>query len=255
MIEKAVEAAKAAGSIIKSSYNKDNFLLHSYKDPYSIVSKTDLNAEAKILEIIQKSFPDHSIFSEETGLIDHKSDYLWMIDPLDGTTNFVHHISHFCISIALTHKHQPISAVIYNPIHNELFTAEKDKGAFLNGKKLLLPETQMMAKSVIFMGRGVAKGETLRFGRILSELTKHVRTIRVLGSAALGLCYTASGRYDALIINSCEAYDCAAGVLICQEAGLIVTNFKGHSWKMKLDDVLVTNSKNTQSYIEILKNL
>ncbi len=255
MLEVAIKAAKKAGAFIKENYKNENLV--SYKDPHNIVSEVDVEAESLILYTLQKAFPRHSFFSEEKGMIDNRSDYLWIIDPLDGTTNFTHHFPHFCVSIALTHKGEAMLGVIYQPMQNELFAAQKGKGSSLNGNHLTINNGVALEKTVLIINRGASKKEKLRHGDMVKLMSDYSRSIRVFGSTALDLCYVASGKFDVFMQNGCMAYDCAAGGLIAKEAGAFISDFSGNPWRIdmeKANDVLVAPPPLHKKLLAILKN-
>ncbi len=251
MLSVAVSVAKKAGNLLKKSFRRAHTV--SYKDAHNVVSESDVQAEKIIMAGIKKKFPTHDIFSEEAGMDAQGSDFLWIVDPLDGTTNFTRAVPHFCVSIALAKKGQVVLAVVYNPITGEIFTAEKGKGAFLNGKKISASGLDDISKAVVLVNRGASKEEKVRYTKIFDLLYKHVRSIRVYGSTALDLCYTAAGRFEAVIDNGCEFYDCAAGNLIAMEAGAMVTDFKGSRWAVKKSDILVCSPLLHPQFVGILK--
>lgn len=251
----AITAAKKAGFFIKESYRGE--YRSSYKDPHNIVTEVDIGAENIILDILQKAFPDHSFFSEERGMINNHSKYLWIIDPLDGTTNFTHHFPHFCISIGLAHLNEPSLGVVYHPIRDELFSASRGKGATRNGTRLRVTSQKTLEKAVVLINRGSERKEKLRHGAIVNLMTHHLRSIRIFGATAVDLCYVASGTFDALLVNGCRFYDCAAGNLIAEESGALVTDFSGKPWKpdeKKTRDILVANPLLHKKLLTILKN-
>lgn len=252
----AITAAKKAGALIKKEYERGSHVSYSYKDAHNIVTKTDIEAEKMILATIEEAFPTHSIFSEEKGMIEKNSDYLWIIDPLDGTTNFVRQFPHFDVSLALIYKKDPLIGIVYQPMRDELFTAKKGKGALLNGKKIQMSDCQRIEKALIALTRGSNEIEKIRGGRIVNILTHQVRSIRILGAANIDLCYTASGKFDAMINNGSKIYDCAAPILITKEAGARITDFKGNEWEFTMEpsDVVVSNLKLHHELISILKD-
>ncbi len=254
MMAIAVTATRTAGEFLKKNYTKKNIFFYKKN---GVVSASDIGAEKIILDNLSSHFPDHSFLSEEKGIIEgKKSDYLWIIDPLDGTTNFLHKLPHFCTSIALMIKGEMALGVIYQPMLDELFTAESGMGAKLNGQKIAPGTMKEIKKSVIVMGRGAEASEKLRFGKIFDRLVTQVRSIRIPGATAIDICYVACGRFDAMVNNDCNLYDCAAGNLIAKEAGTIVTDFKGNNWKpMQKTNVLVTNKYLHSKFINILKKI
>lgn len=251
LIDVAQEAARAAGKILATHFGKKHKI--AYKNRHTIVTKFDVMAENVILGILRKDFSRHSFFSEEVGLIQGDSDFLWVIDPLDGTTNFAQGFPHFCISIAFYYQKEPCAAVVYNPMTKEMFTAEARGGAYLNGKKIAVHPATDLSKTIIMVNRAAELREKIRCGMIFAYLTPHVRTIRIHGATALDLCHIACGRIDAMVNGGCEHYDCAAGNLIASEAGARVTNLFGTPWKLEKSDLLVANPVIHQSLLEIFE--
>lgn len=227
MINVAIEAAKAAGRIIKQSFDAAHTI--TYKDENNIVSEIDTIAEQTILSLLKQEFPDHAFFSEEAGLSNNNSKYLWIIDPLDGTSNFTHHIPFCCVSIALFHQTKPLLGVVYDPLHEELYTAEVGKGAFLNEKPIYPSTTNELSKAMSALGRGSSKEAKDRHAQLYTAISAHTRTNRIIGSIALSIAYTACGKLDTAIINESNFYDCAAATIIARESGAHVTNFQGNA--------------------------
>lgn len=245
-------AAKSAGEILRKNFYRGSHAV-SYKDAYNIVSESDKVAEGEILRVLEAEFPDHTIFSEERGLTDKKSLYHWFVDPLDGTTNFVQGFAHFNVSIGLFFDKKPLVGVVYDPISDELFSGVAGAGAFCNGRPIRVSERGTLKQVVILLNRGGSKEEKLRSGKIFGELTRYVRSVRILGAAAMDLCYVAIGKFDALVANGCEPHDCAAGNLIAQEAGARVSDFSGKPVGMVRSDLLVANPRLHPALIEILQ--
>lgn len=255
MIEVAIEAARAAGEIIKESY-LGTHAVH-YKDSHNVVSQTDVAAEKKILKIISATFPDHGIFSEEAGTNTKHSDYLWVIDPLDGTTNFINGLPYFGVSVALLHENQVVVGVVLDPLRDELFCATHTSPAQLNGSNIKQREPASLPQSVIGLSRGASAPAKMRHGKIYQEVVNHIRTTRVIGSTALALCYAAAGRLQATIINDSPFYDYAAGLLIAQQAGLRVTDFAGQQPALQTTgvyDIIAATPKIHASLLTILNN-
>ncbi len=243
MKETAVKAALAAGKILKKEFGGKVWV--KVKSKIDVVTKADMDADRIIVSIIRKKYPEHDIVSEESKHA-KKSDYVWYIDPLDGTGNFSAGIPFFSTSICLAYKGELILGVVYDPLRDELFTAEKGKGAFLNNKKIKVSKESNIAKTIL----GADLGHVER-KKTLSRLAKAddlVRGQRILGSAALGLCYTACGRLNAYMAGHVFNWDIGAGTLLVREAGGKVTDFKGKDWKLNELSVLASN-KNLHSKI------
>jgi myo-inositol-1(or 4)-monophosphatase len=246
MIDVAIQAAKSAGDSIRTNFSASTLPTVTYKDPNNVVTQTDIAAENAIFSVLKKEFPDHAFFSEEAGLTQTQSEYLWVIDPLDGTSNFAHHLPFFCVSIALFKQKQPVLGVIYDPIHDELFSAETNQGAHLNSKPITSNTANNLQTSVFLMARSGSAEAKQNHTKTYNLITANVRTARVLGSGALSIAYVACGRFDGVIINDCNFYDCAAANIIAREAGATVSDFQGNALIHETEgtnNILVTNKQ------------
>ena len=249
-LDTAIKAAKAAGEIIKTNYAQDKTM--SRKDDNSPVTITDSAAEQAILDIVSKDFPEHSYFSEEAGHSEHQSEYQWIIDPLDGTTNFGKNLHFFCTSIALQKNNQPVCGVIYIPMLNEMFTAEVGEGAHLNEQPISVSSNE--DQSIAVYGFGSRGGHASNIP-LYEKILPNIGTYRVFGSFAIALCYVAAGRLDALVSTNCQAHDGAAGTIIASEAGATVTNLNNEPWQPsagEADDLLVATPSIHQRSLELL---
>lgn len=233
----AIIAAKEAGKIILEGFGKET--KYKPKGRTDIVTPTDKKSQNKIIQIIKKKFPDHAFLSEEAPKIKGKSDYLWIIDPLDGTSNHRAGITFFCVSICLSYKKNPILGVVYDPLHKEMFSAEKNKGAFLNGKKIKVSKQKSLNKSMI----GADSGHINRKKSVqkMGKLVDFVRGIRWQGAAALSLSYVACGRIEAYMTANTTAWDSCAGCLIIEEAGGKTTEINGKKRTIFSKSLLATN--------------
>lgn len=252
MLDVAIKAIKKAGEILKQNYRHN--LVGYTKNNGDFYSKADLEVEKAIVKIITKTFPTHSIFTEERGLIDKKSDYLWQIDPLDGSSNYLHKIPFFCSMIALLYKKRPILGVVYDPLHDELFFAEENKGSWCNGKKLKGSKNTILEKAFISVFRNSDPKHRNRYGLVINKLTDKVRRIRTNGSA-LELCYTAAGRYDASICIGYNLYDWLPGYFIAKEAGLSASDFKGQKLHFQQTDLIIGNNQLNKLLIALIKDI
>lgn len=252
MLKKAITAGQKAGAFLKDSFASSHIL--SYKDPLNIVTEADIAAEKIILDVLQNAFPEHSFFSEEAGLIDNDSEYLWIIDPLDGTTNFSRGFAHFGVSIALTYQHKLVLGVVAKPLTGEIFSAQIEKGAFLNGNPIHTNNESDLKKSVILLGRSASSNELMRFGTVYSALAPHVRTFRAYGSIAMDGSAVAQGIFEAQVLNGANFYDCAAVAMIAKEAGASVTDFKGTPWSSvpERSDLIIANPTLHASLVSLL---
>ena len=250
----AIKAAKEAGKIILSYYSK-NVNAISKGSTYNLVTKADIASEDKIISIIKSKFPGHSILTEESGEEMHKSDYCWVIDPLDGTNNFYHKFPMFCVSIALYKKGKPLIGVVFDPLKKELFYAEKNKGAFLNNKKIRVSNTTTLSKSLLALGFYYERGSLMR--KTLDQMKRFfyedVHGIRRAGSAALDICYTACGRFDGYWELYLNPWDYAAGSLIVMEAGGRITDTQGQKYSLMMKNIVASNGKIHKDMIRVLK--
>lgn len=255
MIKVAIQAAQEAGKHLRERFLEKGFMAYQYKTPHDIVTQVDSAAEAMVLGILKENFPGHKFFSEESGFTDSQSPFYWVIDPLDGTTNFSRNIPHFNVSIALLENNQPKLAVVYAPMADELFYAEVGMGAYLNGEHIKVSDAKKIAKSFAVIARGSGKEAKETFGSLFPKLTSTARSSRMLGAAALDLCYTACGRFDGYINPGCRFYDSAAGTIIAKEAGATVVDFEGQpfSWEKEVSDLLVTNETLVPQFLELVK--
>ena len=247
----AIEAATESGLFIRRSMGKVKEV--SYKGRINIVTDVDVTAEEMILEKIHSAFPGHSIVSEESGLHDKGSPYRWIIDPLDGTTNYTRSFPFFCVSIALEYEGVMALGVIYDPLRDELFCAERGGGARLNKKRIVVSKTKTLAKS--FLATGFAYGiREVQDDNIqhFKDFLMRVMAIRRAGSAALDLAYVACGRFDGFWELDLHPWDVAAGYLIVREAGGRITRFDGSKYSYLDKDLLASNGLIHNQMISIL---
>jgi myo-inositol-1(or 4)-monophosphatase len=225
----AVLAAKKAGSIHKKYY-KSSLKPQAKSASFDLLTVADRQAEEACVSLIKSNFPGHNIIAEEGSYRQTNSPYCWIIDPLDGTNNFVATLPIFCSSVALAYKGEPIVGVVYDVSRNELFTAQKNRGAFLNGRRIHVSRAKTLEESLLITGfyysRGKEMLETLQAMQIF--LSKGILGVRRLGAAALDLCYVASGRASGFWEFTLSPWDFAAGALLIREAGGTVTDRRGH---------------------------
>jgi len=239
----AINSARLAGKISLKYFNNLKRIKVTKKGKHDIVTKADLEANKVIIHTIKKSFPDHDILSEETGWEDNPGDYKWVIDPIDGTTNFTVHIPLFCTAISLIYKEKILLSVIYAPFSDELFYAEQGQGAYLNNKKIKVSTTKKLDEAYIFIGRGHGQPVYRNFIKMQRKLREDVVNIRLIGSASMSLAYVAAGRTDSYlrVPPNVSLWDSAAGVLMVTEAGGKVTDFKGRHWQFNGQGLVATN--------------
>lgn len=225
----AIETAHQAGTLLRDQF--DTGLAARYKDEIDLVTQADLDSEALILEAIQRTFPGHAVLAEESGTHGERSAPLWIVDPLDGTTNFAHGFPHFCVSIALHQENACTLGVIYDPLREETFWATAGQGAYLNDRPLRVTPVDRLVRSVI--ATGFSYGRAMVVHNNIAEFTRvmrRVQGIRRAGSAALDVAYVAAGRLDGYWEYYMQPWDIAAGALMVCEAGGLVTELDGGPW-------------------------
>ena len=246
MLNTAVKAARAAGNVInRASMDLDRLKVNT-KAPNDFVTEVDQAAENAIIDILLAAYPGHAILAEESGRSRgaQDSEYVWIIDPLDGTTNFIHGLPVYAVSIALAHRGQVQQAVVYDPTRNDLFFASKGRGAFLNDRRLRVSKRTRMAESLIGTGFPFRKGDNFkRYLQIFEDVMQHCAGLRRPGAAALDLCYVAAGYYDGFFETGLNPWDVAAGSLIITEAGGLVGNFTGEADFLYRREVVAGNPK------------
>lgn len=253
----AKKAAIKAGEIQLRDINKIKSI--SYKDTAgknNLLTEIDTECEGIILSIIRDSFPGHEILAEESGRhADADSEYRWLIDPLDGTMNYFHGDPFFCVSIALEHKGEIICGVVYDPVKEELFSAEKGRGAYLNEETIAVSNIERMGDSLLVSGTFHHPEEEImdNFLEILKKLSQRAQGVRRDGSAALDLCYVACGRYESFWELGLNPWDMAAGALIVEEAGGMVTDLRGGSFTYYKGELVASNGLIHGEMIEIIK--
>ena len=241
MLNIAVKAARRAGNLIHRSTDRIDHLTVTKKSHADFVSEVDRAAEQIIIQTLLDAYPDHAILAEESGS-QGDSEYLWIIDPLDGTTNFLHGFPQFAVSIALQHKGVLTQAVVYDPGKNELFTATRGRGAFLNDKRLRVTKRIHLADSLIGTGFPYTKFEHLdAYMAIFRELMQKTAGLRRPGSASLDLAWTAAGRYDGFFETGLKPWDIAAGCLLITEAGGMVSDLHGSDIFLKSGNLCAGN--------------
>jgi myo-inositol-1(or 4)-monophosphatase len=208
------------------------------------VSEVDVAAERAIIDTLKEVYPTHGFLGEESGSTTHTSDFIWIIDPLDGTTNFLHNFPQYCVSIALQHKGEITQAVIYEPNRNDLYTATKGRGAFLNDKRIRVSKCDKLQDALIGTGFPFRDFKYLDdYLNMFKSMIQKTTGIRRAGSAALDLAYVASGALDGFWEIGLSPWDIAAGGLLIQEAGGIVTDLSGQSGWLTSGNILVSSPK------------
>ena len=254
MLNTAVKAARKAGSIItRASFDIDKLTIRK-KRQNDFVSEVDHAAEDAIISVLREAYPSHGILAEESGARDEKAEYVWVIDPLDGTTNFLHGFPQYCVSIGIEHRGALTHAVIYDPVKNELFTASKGRGAFLNDRRVRVSKCLRLQDALV--GTGFPFKEVGRLDLYTRQLRKFMQTsagVRRAGAAALDLAYVACGRLDAFWELGLSPWDMAAGALLVQEAGGLVADPMGEQDFLESGDICAAAPKMLTQFLAALK--
>jgi myo-inositol-1(or 4)-monophosphatase len=255
-----IEEAKRVG--IEAIYNGARVLRNHFgrtsqidkKGVFDLVTEADTESEKQIMETIRKAFPDHAILAEESGANKGTDEYQWLIDPLDGTTNYVHQLPFFTIAIALAVRGNIELGLILNPMDGELYAAIAGKGATLNGKSIKVSSTASVSDSLLVTGfpydfNEIAEPAMKRF----SDCQQASQGVRRLGSAALDMCYLACGRFDGFWEQNLKPWDKAAGAVIAAEAGAVITNFSNQPFSINQKEILITNGRIHEEMLSLLK--
>jgi myo-inositol-1(or 4)-monophosphatase len=253
-LHKAKELALEAGAALKEELGRTRRV--EYKGEIDLVTDADKLAEKILIDGLKGSFPDHSVLAEESGA--HKVEgatHLWIVDPLDGTTNYAHRYPFFCVSIALEMKGKLTLAVVYDPMLDEIFTAVEGEGAFLNGHPIKVTDERDLSRSFLSTGfpydlRETEQDNLAQFLRFMKE----TQAVRRDGSAVLDLCYVACGRFDGFWEMKLSPWDIAAGALVAEEAGGSVTNFSGGPLDIYSGEIVASNGKIHEQMLGLLKD-
>ena len=262
MLNVAIEAAKEAGKFLKFNLGKVKDIQRKVGQETNLVTEIDRQSEQLIIGIIKRHFPHHDFLAEESGLrlaqsggtSEKKSEHKWIIDPLDGTTNYTHHFPCFAVSIALERNGETLLGVVYDPNLDEIFTAEKGRGAFVNGKRMSVSKADALIRSLLVTGFPYnIKDNPDRAIEHFINFLKEAQAIRRMGSAAIDLAYVAAGRIDGFWEVSLAPWDMAAGVLLVEEAGGEVTNFSGNPHSIYEKPILASNGIIHEEMVRVLK--
>ncbi len=252
MLNTAVKAARRAGSVINRATRNLDIIASKEKAANDYVSEVDQEAEQVIIRTLLEAYPDHSILAEESGA-SGKSEYQWIIDPLDGTTNFLHGFPQYAVSIALAHRGIVTQAVVYDPGRNDLFTATRGRGAHLNETRLRVSKRGELRSSLVGTGFPYRSfGHVDAYMAMLRDMMKHSAGVRRAGAAALDLAYVAAGRLDGFWELGLSKWDIAAGALLVTEAGGLVGDLEGNDGYMQSGNVVAATPK---VFVELLKTL
>jgi len=247
-----IAAAYKGAGILKTNFGRISSIRK--KGAIDLVTESDTESEKVIIETIKKVFPLHGILAEESGRQNEGAESIWIIDPLDGTTNFAHNLGIFAVSIAFTVKGNIVAGIVLNPVTGELFTATEGEGAELNGRPIHVSKTATLSESLLVTGfpydfKDIIGNIKTRFFNCLQAS----QGVRRLGSAALDLCFTAAGRFEGFWEDNLKPWDTAAGFIIAKEAGALVTDFSGNPFDVNKKEILATNSMIHQEMIKLLE--
>lgn len=254
-LETAIRAARTGGRVLLRYFGKE--LRIEYKGELNLVTEADRRSEAAILDVIRKAFPTHGVLAEESGeqggSDSRDSEYKWIIDPLDGTTNFTHSFPFFCVSVGLAVRGSVVLGAVYDPVRKELFLGERGQGSTLNGKPIRVSKTENLIHSLLVTGfpydlRNGPRNNLDYF----SSLTLQAQGIRRTGSAALDLCYVACGRFDGFWEQDLLPWDTAAGLVIALEAGAMVTDFSKRPFDIYAKEIIASNGQIHDEIVKVL---
>ncbi len=255
MLNIALRAARKAGELIERALERVDVVNFEEKGRNDFVTDVDKAAEKEILYHLRKAFPEHCFLGEETGRSGTSSDYEWIIDPLDGTTNFIHGIPHFAISIACLYRGQIEHAVVLNPMSREEFTASRGKGATLNGRRIRVAARNGLKGALIGTGipfNGYSLENITPYLAALQDIAGQTAGIRRPGAASLDLAYVAAGRFDGFWEMNLKPWDIAAGILLVKEAGGMVSDFKGGNSFMEKGNIVCASPKVFKPLLQIV---
>lgn len=256
MLNFAIETAREAGQVLLEKFGRKIEI--SKKGNINLVTEADFASEKLIIEKIRSHYPKHSILAEESGesnaaVIDGEKVWKWIIDPLDGTTNYAHGYPCFCITIALEHRDEIVLGVTFDPTRNELFAAEKGQGATLNGRKISVSETSELSEALIVTGFPYNLADKDNFAGHLTDFLVRSRGVRRDGSAAIDMAYVACGRFDGFWEEGLNPWDVAAGVLLIEEAGGRISYYDNSSFSIYKAPICASNNLIHTEMLDILK--
>jgi myo-inositol-1(or 4)-monophosphatase len=257
LVNVMAKAAEKAGRAIIRDFGEVEHLQVSRKGPADFVSAADMKAERIVYGELEKARPDYCFLMEESGRVEGKdTSNVWVVDPLDGTTNFLHGLPHFAVSIGLERDGEPYAGVIFDPIKDELFWAERNMGAYLGSQRIRVSARQRLEDALLATGIPFRLHENTNTGeKFIAQLESvmgRLSGVRRFGSAALDLAYVAAGRYEGFWENGLNAWDVAAGVVLVREAGGFVSEINGNRYKLGAPDILAANDKMHESLQKLL---
>ncbi len=247
----AVEAARAAGEVLRRGFGRD--IAVGFKGLVDLVTEADLDAERVIKQVLSERFPAYGFWAEESGRSEGEADARWIIDPIDGTTNYAHGVPLVATSIGLQKAGEVVLGVVYNPLMEEMYVGERGKGATLNGEPLRVSDTEEMIRALLVSGFPYERDRIPATLELWGKFTMLSQGMRRLGSAALDVCWVAAGRFDAYYERGVFAWDIAAGSLILTEAGGTVTNYDGSPLDLDRREIVATNGRLHPAMIELTR--
>ena len=255
MLEFAIQTARAAGGLLAERFGRKIEITN--KSEIDLVTESDLASESLIIDRIKTYYPAHSILAEESGASnpqdrDSQSDWRWVIDPLDGTTNYAHGYPCFCVSIALEHNGKLQIGVVYDPVRDEMFAAERGQGASLNGRRISVSQTASLGRALLCTGFPYDVRQRNEFARHFASFIMHAQGVRRDGAAALDLAYVAAGRFDGFWEEGLKPWDVAAGALIIEEAGGRLSNYLGEPLDIFTPPVVASNGLIHEAMMQVL---
>lgn len=252
-LEVSIEAAQRAGQIIRDRFQTEKEI--SFKGRANIVTDVDLEAEKAILGLVRTEYPEFGILSEESDPIKTGSPYTWIVDPIDGTRNFAEGIPHFCVVVALAKGNEVVVGVTYDPMKEELFTAEQGRGAFLNGSPMSVSQRQEIADSILGFDLGYVDEKAGLALDMVRALWPGLQALRLMGSSALGLAYAAAGRTDLYFHHFLSPWDIASGLLLAREAGGQVVDKQGQPASLYTPSVIVSSPRLINRFLKATEGL
>lgn len=247
-LEVSVEGAHLAGGIIRERLRTEKSV--SFKGRADIVTDVDLAAEKAVLDLLWHEFPDFGILAEESAPVDTGSPFTWVVDPLDGTRNFAQGVPHFCTVVALSYGDEPVVGVTYDPIREELFTAEQGNGAFLNGERLSVSESPELGQALLGCDLGYVDEKAGVAIDLIRSLWPGMISLRLMGSSALGVAYAAAGRVDLYFHHSLSPWDIAAGLVLVREAGGVILDKQGNPANLRTPSVIASNPQLVADFLQ-----
>ena len=249
----AIAAAKEAGKLLNENFQKVKSM--SFKGENDIVTEIDLKSEKIILDAIKSRFPDHDILSEEAGTIgDGASRYTWVIDPIDGTKNYYHSMNPYRVGICLLEDKKLILNVLYNPTKDEVYVAQKGRGAFLNDKKITVNNNADLKTSIVMFHLSSKKESRVRIINVLEKVSEATMSMRIFGSSLASMSYIASGKFDVYFTVQTKPWDILPVALLIEEAGGKVTDIEGNEITYESTSVIASNGKVHDQMVELLRN-